>query len=48
MQRLVEVVGGGQRVLVRPQDVHQLLAMEAMAGRQGQQLDDMGRLGEAP
>ena len=48
MHRLVQVVRGGVGVLVRPQDLEHLVAMQPVAGRQREQLDQIGRLGQAP
>ena len=44
--RLVEAGGGSVRRLVRPEQVHHLLAMEAMTGGEGEDLDERG--GTAP
>jgi hypothetical protein len=38
---LVQVVGRGRRRHPRPKGLHDLLAVEAPSGRQGQQLDQV-------
>ncbi len=48
MHGLVEVVRGGGRGAVAPQHVHHLLAMQPMARREREQLDELPRLLQAP
>ena len=48
MEVLTEVVGCRPPARVGPEDVHYLLAVEAMAGSQGEQLHQGRRLPEAP
>ena len=48
VDRLVQVVGGGRRLAVAPQLVHRLLAVQAMAGRQREQLHQLARLAQPP
>ena len=46
--RLVEVVRGRLERTVRPELLHQRLAMEPVAGREGQDPNQLGRLSQAP
>ena len=48
VHRLVEVVRGGRRLAVLPEHVHRLLAMEAMARGEGEQLHQLARLLQPP
>ena len=48
MHDLVQVVGGGRRVELRPERVHQLLAMQPMARGEGEELDQLAPLAQAP
>ena len=45
---LPELVRRGRGVQIRPEDVHQPLAVESVPGRQGQELHEGARLPEAP
>jgi len=42
MQRLAQVGAGGFRIQIRPEGLHRLFAVDAMLGRERQQLDDGG------
>ncbi len=48
VEGLVEVVGGGFGRKVRPKEIHDLLAVEAVSRCEGEQLDEGCRLFEAP
>jgi hypothetical protein len=48
VERLTQVVGGGFPVRVGPEDVHDLLAVEAVAWSKGEQLDEARSLPQAP
>lgn len=48
MQRLAQVGAGGLRIEVGPQDAHDLLAVQPVRRRQGEQLDQRGRLAPVP
>ena len=44
----MEVVGGGSGIEVGPEGLHDLLAVEAVAGREREQLNETGGLAQAP
>ncbi|MDQ5812923.1 MAG: hypothetical protein M3358_19785 [Actinomycetota bacterium] len=48
VEGLVEVVGGGLRREIRPEEVHDLLAVEAVIRGEGKQLHEAGGLPEPP
>ena len=48
MECLVEVVEGRVGRAIRPELLHGLLAMETVAGRDGQYLHELARLAQAP
>ena len=48
VHRLVQVVRRRRRLAVAPQRVHRLLAVQAVVRREGQQLDQLARLLQAP
>jgi hypothetical protein len=48
MKRVVKVVGRGPRIEPWPEEIHRLLAVEAMARHQGELFDQVPGLLEAP
>jgi ABC-type transport system involved in cytochrome bd biosynthesis fused ATPase/permease subunit len=48
VEGFAEAVGGGLRAGVGPQEVHDLLAVQAMSGGQGEQLHQGRRLLQPP
>jgi hypothetical protein len=48
VDRLIEIVRRGRRFLVRPQGVDQLISIQAVARREGQDLHEVGCLPESP
>ncbi|MDP2711265.1 MAG: hypothetical protein Q8O56_08600 [Solirubrobacteraceae bacterium] len=48
VQRLSQVVGGSGRIAVRPEDLHDLLAMQASPRGEREQLDEAAGLAQAP
>ena len=48
VDRLVQVVGRRAGVAVGPQRLHRLLAVDAVAGREGEQLHELAGLAQAP
>ena len=48
MQRFAQIIAGGDGIEIWPQSLHRLLAMQAMAGREREQLDELARLSQPP
>jgi hypothetical protein len=48
VERAVQVVGGGPRAEMRPEQVHRLLLVQPMVRLQGEQLDERRGLAQPP